>query len=203
MIDEGIKQYVIDISRELGLAHIGSNLSVISILQEIYIKKNSQDIVILDNAHAHLAHLLCMSNDTYKDQFGETTNRNMDFKHLIEKYGIHCDRQAGCDATGGSLGHGIGIGIGYALVNRLRNVYVVVSDGSMMEGSNWEALRIKGDLMLGNLKIWCNLNSYTAVAQIDRDTLVRRMKAFCEDIEVRYTNNGEGFEGIEGHYKVI
>ena len=182
-----LKKRILEISKSRGLSHIGSCLSVLPILEEIYSKKRPEDKVILDNAHAHLAHLLFLR--------GEIPEIRLD------KYGIHCDRKAGCDATGGSLG--LGIGIGMALVNRGRDIHCVVSDGSMHEGSNWEALRIKDKLKLNNLKIYCNFNGYSAVAEIDRDSLVKRMRTFCEDIEVRYTQNGEEFEGVQGHYRIL
>ena len=184
-----IEKRIREISKKLHLTHIGSCISILPILKEIYENKKPNDKVILDNAHAHLAHLLFIN-----PQNAET---------LIKQYGIHCDRRAGCDASGGSLGHGIGIGIGMALVNRKRKIYCIVSDGSMQEGSNWEALRIKQQLKLKNLIIYCNFNGYTASAEVDRDDLVRRMNIFCNDIHVRYTQNGEGLEGIAGHYKTL
>jgi len=190
-----LRRRVIYISRELNLAHIGSCLSVLPVLREIYSVKGKNDIVIMDNAHAHLAHLVI------KESYGMLDKQ--DTIDLIKTVGIHCDRKAGCDVSGGSLGHGIGIGIGHAITDRKRNVYVIVSDGSMMEGSNWEALRIKDSLKLKNLKIYTNFNEYTAVAKIDRDQLARRMKAFCSDIEVRFTNNTPEFAGLAGHYMTI
>jgi transketolase len=182
------KTSILTISKELGLTHLGSNLSIVPVLEEIYAQKKPGDKVILCNAHAHLAHVLFLDPDHAK--------------RLI-KQDIHCNRAAGCDASGGSLGHGIGIGIGYALADRSRDVYVVVSDGSMMEGSGWEALRIKADLKLSNLIIYTNFNGFSALAPIDGNILARRMLAFCKDIRVRYTSNGEGFEGVQGHYKKL
>jgi transketolase N-terminal domain/subunit len=168
-------------------------LSVLPILCEIYETKNPQDLVILDNAHAHVAH--CVVQEAYNDLH--------DIKKLLTDNGIHCDRKAGCDVSGGSLGHGIGIGIGLALSNVDRTVHCIVSDGSMMEGSNWEALRIKNELGLKNLKIYCNFNGYSAVALVNREKLAWQMKQFCPDIIVHNTENGEGFWGIQGHYKVL
>lgn len=189
---------ILEISKKLGLAHISSCISVLPILEEIYEKKKPEDKVLLDGAHAHLAHLIV------RDEWvGDGLESNLVIEDVIKDFGIHCDKRAGCDASGGSLGHGIGISIGMALTDREKIVYCIVSDGSMQEGSNWEALRIKKQLRLDNLKIYCNFNGYTAVAEIDRDDLVKRMKAFCEDIEVRYTENGEGFDGVQGHYKKI
>lgn len=190
---------ILDISKRLGLTHIGSCLSVLPILEEIYAKKKSGDKVIMDNAHAHLAHLLFLyqllpSTGTYfYDQF-------------IQRIGIHCDRAAGCDASGGSLGHGLGIGIGMALANPNIKVSVIVSDGSMMEGSNWEGLRIAGDLQLKNLEIHCNFNGYTAVGEVYREDLLNKMHEVNDHfttIKYHATDNGEGFEGVEGHYKKL
>lgn len=45
-------------------------------------------------------------------------------------------------ASSGSLGHGIGIAVGYALADPQRLVYVTISDGECAEGSVWEALAI-------------------------------------------------------------
>lgn len=194
-----MKNKILQISKELGLTHIGSNLSILPILKEIYAVKKPKDKVILDNAHAHLAHLL-----VYATQLGVPPDADIGFaKDMIEKYGIHCDRKSLCDASGGSLGHGIGISIGYAFANPDINVYCIVSDGSMMEGSNWEALRIRKDLKLYNLKIYCNFNSYSAVANVDLETLCKRLMQFCPGAEIRYTKNGKGFEGIQGHYKKL
>lgn len=182
---------ILNISHALSLSHIGSNLCMLPVLEEIYTLKKPHDIVILDNAHAHLAHLCFMHASPTL------------IKQQIQKYGIHCDREAGCDASGGSLGHGIGIGIGYAIADRSRDVYVVVSDGSMMEGSNWEALRIKSDLRLDNLIIYANLNGYSALAEVNGSLLAKRMTTFRPPIRIRFTNNTKDFDSIDGHYKKL
>ena len=191
------KQRILDISKKLGLSHIGSNISALEIYEEIYAKKKPQDIVIADNAHSHLSHLIVANPDMTNDEIAA----------IIKLHGIHCDRKAGCDAWGGSLGHGLGIGIGYALADRKRDVYVIVSDGSMMEGSNWEALRIASELNLSNMKIYCNFNGYTAVSNVNRVDTIERMRAFNKNenlwIAYRPTENGEGFEGVQGHYKKL
>jgi transketolase len=48
-------------------------------------------------------------------------------------------KEISCFKTG-SLGHGIGVGAGIALANPESNVYVVVGDGELQEGSSLEAL---------------------------------------------------------------
>lgn len=196
------KDRIIEISKKLGLSHIGSNLSCLPILEEIYAKKRRGDIVILDNAHAHLAHLVV---NPRKIRSEGMIDIDIPAERLIESFGIHCDRQAGCDASGGSLGHGIGIGIGYAVADRKRDVYVIVSDGSMMEGSNWEALRIIWDLDIPNIHIHANFNGYTAVVRRDPIDLWDRMKEMSPyvDMTLWETDNMKEFEGVQGHYKVL
>lgn len=183
------KTKILAISKKLGLSHIGSCLSVLPVLEEIYSKKKDGDFVLMDNAHAHLAHLL-FTNPKHAEE-------------MIEKYGIHCDRRAGCDANGGSLGHAGGIAIGLALAHKDKDVYVIFSDGSIQEGSNWEALRIMEELKLKNIKCYFNFNSYTALAKVDLKKLSSQVLSFCPDALIKYTDNGGGFEGVGGHYKKI
>jgi len=49
----------------------------------------------------------------------------------------------------GSLGHGLGIGVGSALAGR--RVYCLVGDAELDEGSNWEAVQYAGRIGLANL----------------------------------------------------
>src|SRR3990167_9455273 len=104
-----MQKRILEISKKLGLSHVGSCTSVSSILEEIYEKKKPQDKVILSGAHAHLAHLVA------KEKYEGLKN----IEELI-KIDIHCNRESGCDVSGGSLAHS-GIAIGLALANRNRD----------------------------------------------------------------------------------
>ncbi len=180
------KERILSISKELGLTHIGSNLSCLPVLEEIYSIKKEGDIVGLSGAHAHLAHLMF----TDPDNAGE----------LIKK-DIHCNRESGCDISGGSLGHAGGILLGMALANPGKTHYLIITDGSAQEGSEWEALNLIRKLKVKNIKVYANLNGYTALAKEDRDNLSKRLKAFLPSIEIRYTDNGlPELDGINGHY---
>lgn len=199
------KTKILEISKKLGLSHVGSNLSCLPILEEIYKKKKPEDIVILDNAHAHLAHLVAMVPDYLKSTI-ESMEKGLLDKNImgtIKKYGIHCDRQAGCDASGGSLGHSVGIGIGMAIADKTRTIYVIISDGSSCEGTLGESLRIAYNLGLNNLKIHANFNSYTATSTVDLDYFESFIKGYQFPVIFHRTNNGlEELDGVKGHYKV-
>jgi len=61
----------------------------------------------------------------------------------------------GMEITGGSLGHGLPIAIGFALALKRKNskslVYNLFSDGELDEGSTWEAAMSAGSFKLDNL----------------------------------------------------
>ena len=188
-----LKQRILDISQQERLSHIGSCLTMVEVLDEIYSQKKSEDIVILDAGHAHLAHLVI--REAYEGLEG--------IEELI-KHDIHCNQEAGCEVSTGSLGLGITIALGRAMANRDRDVYCILSDGGCAEGSVWEALRIKSGLNVDNLKVYVNANGYGALGEIDVDLLETRLKAFDPSIQVRRTNSDFGnIKGLDAHYKQI
>jgi len=58
----------------------------------------------------------------------------------------HLDKDAvpGVEVSSGSLGHGLSIGVGMAIANKIdqldNHVYVMCGDGELNEGSVWEAI---------------------------------------------------------------
>jgi len=69
----------------------------------------------------------------------------------------------GIDITSGSLGHCVGAGAGMAIsykrTNKDKNVFVVISEGELYEGSTWEALLFAKHNKLNNLTIIIDINS--------------------------------------------
>jgi transketolase len=65
--------------------------------------------------------------------------------------GYHPDRvlAPGVELSSGSLGHGLPIAVGVALAGR--PTFVLVGDGELDEGSNWEAVQYAGRIGLGLL----------------------------------------------------
>jgi transketolase len=95
-------------------------------------------------------------------------------------------RLPGVEASTGSLGQGLSIGIGHALAARLEGreyrVYVMVGDGESEQGQIWEALMYAGTHELDNLTLLIDRNRYQqtdAVAEIQvLDPLDQRLKSF-------------------------
>ncbi|MFC1452014.1 transketolase [Verrucomicrobiota bacterium] len=70
----------------------------------------------------------------------------------------------GIDVSTGSLGHGLSIGVGAALGVRMdkaaNRVFVVLGDGELQEGSNWEAAMAAAHHGLNNLVAVVDRNRY-------------------------------------------
>jgi transketolase len=74
-----------------------------------------------------------------------------DFGSFDAKLGYHPDRKLvpGVEISSGSLGHGLPLAVGVALAGR--RTFVLVGDGELDEGSNWEAVQYAGRIGLRNL----------------------------------------------------
>ncbi|MDQ3957800.1 MAG: transketolase [Actinomycetota bacterium] len=100
-------------------------------------------------------------------------------------------RLPGVEASTGSLGQGLSIGIGHALAGRLDGrgyrVYVMVGDGESEQGQVWEAAMYAGNHALDNLTLIVDRNGYQqtgAVADIQPlDPLEDKLKAFGLEVK--------------------
>ena len=77
----------------------------------------------------------------------------------------------GIELSTGSLGHGLGVGVGMAYSGWLdrasHRVFVVMSDGECDEGSNWEAIQFAGHHRLANLVAIVDYNKIQSLASTD------------------------------------
>lgn len=194
MLNE-LEKRIIDISFKNKLSHIGSCLSTVNFLDQIYKIKNREEPFILSNGHAGLALYAILEKYGYGDA-----------EYLLKKNGTHPNRclKDGIWCTTGSLGMGLSVGVGMALVNR-NNIYVFISDGECAEGSIFEALRIANDFNLKNLIITCIANGYSALGKIDLDYLDKRLNAFYPVLmaKVNMSKYPSWLQGLEGHYTIL
>jgi transketolase len=92
----------------------------------------------------------------------------------------------GIEASTGSLGHGLSIGVGFALNARFQKsshrVFVVIGDGESNEGSVWEAALCAGKHRLSNLTVLVDYNkhqSYASTSEVqDLEPLTDKWKSF-------------------------
>lgn len=167
---------IIDISFKYKLSHIGSCLSVIDILDSIYALRKKDEPVILSNGHAGVALYVILEKYGMKNA-----------EDLYVKHGVHPNRDLsdGIYVSTGSLGQGLPIAVGMAIVNKNKDVYCITSDGECAEGSIWESIRIASEQKLSNLKIVVSINGYGAYDKIDVKVLPKRFKTFgCKITEI-------------------
>jgi transketolase N-terminal domain/subunit len=206
-----LKRRIIEISYNLKLGHIGSCLTAVDIIKEIYDTMNPRDLFVLSAGHAHLAHVV-IDEEIYKHD--PTTDVVYNYAETtIKNYGIHCDKRAGCDVSTGSLGHGIGIAVGMALADKSKNVYCLLSDGELAEGSVWEILRIRQELDIQNLMIYINFNGWGAYREVD-NRVGNQIYSFLtvwdiskgKAVNIKETNMNDYPKWLQGqiaHYKVL
>lgn len=148
-----------------GLGHLGSEYSVTDILVALYCsvmrlpesagtrtRDLGADRLILSKGHAAIALYATMIAAGVLD-----ASRLRAWEGGGDDLPGHPD--AGLipevDATTGSLGHGLSLGVGAAIAARIDGLrsrtFVVLGDGELQEGSNWEALMFAAHLQLGNL----------------------------------------------------
>jgi transketolase len=102
----------------------------------------------------------------------------------------------GVEANTGPLGHGLPIAVGMALAARMRNeswrVFVLVGDGELQEGSNWEAAMCAQQYGLDNLIVIVDRNG---IQQGDFTENTIRM----EPLAARWQAFGFSVREIDGH----
>lgn len=186
---------ILEISYRNKLSHISSCLTAVNIIDEIYNVKKDQEPFILSCGHAFLALAVVLEK-----RYG--TNAGL----LIEKYGTHPTRNKDDRIwfTTGSLGCGITAACGFALADRNRQVYCLISDGECAEPEVFSALNFAREVELNNLHIYVNLNGYSAYKKIYTTSLCERLMKFWDKVNIVFTKSPlSDFDGIDGHYKTL
>jgi len=191
-----LKKRILDIAYKNKLSHLGSYLSSVNIIDEIYNKKNLEDIFILSSGHAALAMYVVIEKYT-----------GVNAEKLFKKHGghPHRDESNGIFCSTGSLGMGLTVAVGRALSNPNKKVYVLISDGECAEGSIWESLRFIKENNLENIEVHVNVNGYAAYDTVDVNYLVKRLKVFLPSIRIHKTtvNQTPFLKGLNAHYHVM
>ena len=191
---KGMKRRIIDISYRHQLSHLGSVLTALPIINEIYSLKKPDEKFILSSGHAALG-LYCVI-EKYE---------GIDAEKIFEHHGVHPDRCSDCHLyySTGSLGQGLPAAVGMALADRSKNVYCLISDGECSEGSVHEALRIKNEQELKNLKVYCNFNGYGAYKEIDWSDMLDLKNKGVQIVCTNMDDYPEWLQGQQAHYLTL
>jgi len=154
--------------------HIGASFSAIEVLTVLYHHtmsldarnpaKAGRDIFILSKGHAAAGQYAALASAGFMPE-----ERLLGFRQFRGLQG-HVDVSVpGVDANTGSLGMGLSKGKGYAWAAKSAktgaSVYVMVGDGELQEGQNWEAIQSAPHLKLDNLHLIVDRN----MVQTDRE----------------------------------
>lgn len=171
-----LRKKCIDITVSSGGGHLGGAFSaaeIVSVLYKNILRVNpkkpkweDRDRFILSKGHSCLSVFVTLSNLGFFP------------KKELELYcrpggilpGHTTITVPGVEASTGSLGHGLSIGVGMAMASKLDRkkwrVFVLASDGDCEEGSTWEAIMTAGHRKLDNLVLiidYNNINSFEHV----------------------------------------
>jgi transketolase len=152
-----------------GAGHMGGAMSCIDIVTALYFyamhidPKNPQmadrDRFILSAGHK------CMAQYAVLCQRGFFDEKVLDtYGSLNTKIPGHPDmyKLPGIEANTGALGHGLSIGLGMALGLRMdgkkAKTFIVLGDGELAEGSNWEAAAAASQHRVDNLVAFVDSN---------------------------------------------
>lgn len=172
--------------------HIGCSLSIVDILVVLYFDilaidphyadDEKRDIFILSKGHAGAALYATLAERGFFDKkILQSYDRNggMLSEHVTTVV-------PGVELSTGSLGHGLPVGVGHAIAARNdgidRTIYVLISDGDLNEGSNWEAFMFAAHHSLSNLVVIVDSNKmqgYGKVKEvIDLEPVTKKLASF-------------------------
>jgi transketolase len=166
-----IRHSVIDTTMKAGGAHIGGGMSALDIMVVLHFKymninpddanNNDRDRFVLSKGHAAIGYIPVLAERGFFDKELLDT-----FNKFKSPFGMHPDslKIAGCDASTGSLGHGLPISVGMAMGARIQKkdfyTYCIVGDGELNEGSNWEAAMTAAHHKVDNLLVFVDRNMH-------------------------------------------
>jgi transketolase len=171
MLDERSKYLRRQIIRALeggGRGHVGSSFSLVEIMRVLYDDVlRPEDICILSKGHGCLAQYVMLVEKGLVD--AKELDRFCKADALLGGHPEH--HIPGIAVSTGSLGHGLSLGIGIALGERMAGrqarVFVVVGDGECNEGSIWEAALCAGKHHLSNLTVIVDYNKRQSYGPVD------------------------------------
>ena len=202
-IQKIIGKEILTITSKTKSPHVASNLSIVDILVVMYkyfVKKNNKNKFILSKGHACLS-LYCVlylfKYFSKKTLYTFSKNKSKLMSHASHKV-------KGVIFSTGSLGHGLPFAAGKAYINKKDNIYCLVSDGEINEGSNWEALMFIGYHKLNNIKIILDYNKIQSINTVKKvlnlEPLSKKFQSFgCKVLNIDGHNFNKIFKALSSN----
>ncbi|MBR3051073.1 MAG: transketolase [Selenomonadaceae bacterium] len=163
-----LRKDVVEMIYRAKSGHIGGDFSLMEILVDLYYKQMNltpenfkdadHDRFILSKGHAIEALYVVLADRGFFPKEDLDTFGTFGSKYI----GHPTNKVNGIEMNTGSLGHGLGVGVGMALAGKMDGknyrVYVVMGDGEVAEGSVWEAAMAGSHYKLDNLTAFVDRN---------------------------------------------
>ena len=190
-----LRRHVLTMASNGQLVHLGGSMSIADLMAALFFhfleveeEGRPKDHFILSKGHAVHTFHACLAELGKVDPSEFST-----LGHLGTRLAGHPSLKAPLvEFATGSLGHGLSLGIGVALADRLNGLasktIVVMGDGELQEGSVWEAALCAPRFGVKNLMAIVDRNGFQANAAVDDvlplDPLEAKWKSFSWNTNV-------------------
>ena len=147
------RRRILEVSQQVPALHIAGTFSTLEMMDSAYfgmMRHGSDDLqsdtFILSKGHAAIGQYIIL------EHMGVLSRADLDlYCKPGGRLGGHPDYGIrGINASTGSLAHGMGLAVGMAHADRImgmdRNIFLLMSDGELQEGSVWESMMMASNL---------------------------------------------------------
>lgn len=198
------RQKLLRMNYRAGQGHTGADLSEMDILLCLYLNimrycphqcNEESDRFILSKGHGVGGFYACLAECGFVDE--QDLNAFLEFESRFPGHPVKSKLLQFVEVNTGALGHGLPIAAGLALANkkhgRSGRVFVLLGDGELAEGSNWEALMAAAKFGLNNLIVIVDRNTLQLAGKTEEimplEPLDKKAEAF--GLSVRTCNGND------------
>jgi transketolase len=197
-----VRKHVVKMVHNSGGSHLASALSIVDIVSVLYKEVlrfdpknpewNERDRFILSKGHGCTPVYAALAESGFfpiadLETYGK--NSSILMNHISHKV-------VGVEFSTGTLGHGLPFGVGKAkaakILNQKWRTYVLLSDGELDEGSNWEAFMFAAHHKLDNLTAIIDYNKLQSL-----DTVANTLG--LEPLHLKFESFGWAVYQVDGH----
>ena len=193
-----IRRDVLQASFDAGACHLGSAMSCVEILVNLfYITMDKRDVFVFSKASGAATYYAILSDLGWfpKSKLAE----------YLKNYPEASVEVPGVVHSVGSVGHGFAVAAGMAYADRTRDVYTLLSDGECQEGVTYETALFARQHKLDNLHVIIDNNKLQACGPtkdiLNLKTAYWFLQKTLPNLQVVTTVKGKGVSFMEGDYR--
>lgn len=195
---------ILDMTTKAGSGHPSSSFSAVEIVTALYFGGilryrpddphwPGRDRFIMSKGHAAPLLYAALAQAGYFDR--SELDRLRQLNSPVQGHPIQ-DMLPGVEATTGSLGQGLSVGLGHVLGSRLNNltyrVYVLLGDGECQAGQVWEAAMAAAHHQADSLTAILDYNKFQETGPISRELAL-------EPLAAKWRAFGWHVDEVDGH----